>query len=215
MLSIDESNTTSYDDANKQETIEDETVDKSFSVVEEESMSSEVTFTENKKENILVESFFTETFGSTQGKSTDPSVGLLFHKRLLQVCNAHKQEMKRHFPENVCRQTNSKQLYQFRSLLFGGSANATVSLSSKLFLFRIGNVEIDRDSRFPTLVFVRLWRCVSFHQHSQDYTVSRKNKRLHAELFLAARWSLLRELVCYLNRTNSGLLDRRRGLKSA
>ena len=124
--------------------------------------------------------------------------------------------MKRHFPgENVCPPTNSKQVYQIHSLLFGGSANATVSLSLKLSLLRIGIVEINRDSRFSSLIFELTSRFVSFHQHSQYYKVSNEDKQLHAELFLAARRSLLRELFCCLDRTNSGLLDSRRGPTSA
>ena len=124
--------------------------------------------------------------------------------------------MKRQFPgENVCRRTNSKQLYQIHSILFGGSANATVSLSLKHSLLRKGIVEISRDSRFPSLIFVLPSRFVSFHQHSQYYTVSSEDKQRHAELFLTARRSLLKELFCCLDRTNSGLLDSRRRPTSA
>ena len=108
-----------------------------------------------------------QTFCSIQGKLTDLSVGLLSQKRLLQFCNAHKQEMKGHFSgENLCRQPNSKQLYQFHPLPFGGSVNATVSLSLKLFLLRIGIVEINRGSTFSSLIFVFPLRFLSF-QHSQ------------------------------------------------
>ena len=83
----------------KRKTVEAEAADKSLSVVEEESLSSEVTFAENKKkENIVVKSSPSQIFSSNQGKFSDLSVGLLFQKRLLHFCNAHKQEVKRRFP---------------------------------------------------------------------------------------------------------------------
>ena len=50
--SIDESDATSYGDANKEKTVEAETVDKTISLVEEESLSSEATFAENKKKHL-------------------------------------------------------------------------------------------------------------------------------------------------------------------
>ena len=136
-----------------------------------------------KTKKFLLKGSPSQTSSSTQGNLTDVSVCLIFQKKLLHFCNTDKEKKKRHFPgENVCRRTYSKLFYQIHSLLLGVSAIATVSLSLELFLLRIGIVEINRDSRFSSLIFVLPWRFVSLHQHSQYYTVSSETQNFSLEL---------------------------------